>query len=195
MSDDFITIVSGLPRSGTSLMMQMLQAGGMQLLTDGLRAPDESNPRGYLEHEAVKHGRKDLSWLEQSDGKAVKVIHLLLLQLPTDRNYRVIFMVRNLEEVIASQRTMLKHQGRAATTLTDAKLAAVFETQLTLVRQWLAEHPSFQVLYVNHGSLIENPLATAGQINQFLGGNLLADNMAAAVNPELYRQRKITPVE
>lgn len=175
--------------------MQMLQAGGMQLLTDGLRAPDESNPRGYLEHEAVKHGRKDLSWLEQAGGKAVKVIHLLLLQLPTDRNYRVVFMVRNLEEVIASQRAMLKQQGRADAKLTDAKLAAVFETQLTQVRKWLAEHPSFQVLYVNHGNLIENPLATAGQINQFLGGNLLADNMATAVNPELYRQRKSVPVK
>ena len=195
MADDFITIVSGLPRSGTSLMMQMLQAGGMGLLTDGLRAPDESNPHGYLEHEAVKHGRKDLSWLEQAGGKAVKVIHLLLLQLPTDRNYRVVFMVRNLEEVTASQRTMLKQQGRAAAALTDAKLAAVFETQLAQVRQWLVEHPSFRVLYVNHGSLIENPLATAGQVNEFLGGALLTAHMAGAVRPELYRQRKSTAVK
>ena len=195
MPDHFITIVSGLPRSGTSLMMQMLQAGGMQLLTDGRRAPDESNPRGYLEHEGVKHGRKDLSWLEQADGKAVKVIHLLLLQLPTDRNYRVVFMLRHLEEVIASQRAMLKQQGRADAKLADVRLASAFETQLNQVRQWLAEHPNFRVLYVNHGSLIEDPLATAGQINQFLGGNLLAAKMAGAVHPELHRQRKSVPVK
>jgi hypothetical protein len=190
MSDDFITIVSGLPRSGTSLMMQMLQAGGMQVLTDGRREPDESNPRGYFEHEGVKHGRKDLSWLEQARGKTVKVIHLLLLQLPLDRNYRVVFMLRNLEEVIASQRAMLQKQGRADTKLTDAKLAAVFETQLDQVRQWLAEHANFHVLYINHASLIENLLATAEQINQFLGGNLLVTNIAGAVRPELHRQRK-----
>lgn len=195
MSENFITIVSGLPRSGTSLMMQMLQAGGMQLLTDGQRAPDESNPRGYLEHEAVKYGRKDLSWLEQADGKAVKVIHLLLLQLPTDRNYRVVFMVRKLEEVIASQRAMLKQQGRADAKLADEKLAAVFETQIQMVRQWLAEHPTFRVLYVNHGSLMENPLATAGHVNVLLGGNLRVGDMAAAVHPELYRQRISAPVK
>jgi hypothetical protein len=190
MADNFITIVSGLPRSGTSLMMQMLQAGGLELLTDGVRGPDESNPRGYLEHEAVKHGRNDLSWLEPAGGKAVKVIHLLLLQLPTDRNYRVIFMMRNLAEVIASQRAMLKQQGRPDAKLTDAKLAGIFEAQLNQVRQWLAERSSFQVLYVNHGSLVENPLAEAGRINQFLGGNLLTAQMAGAVHPELYRQRK-----
>src|SRR5882757_5861307 len=137
MSDDHVTIVSGLPRSGTSLMMQMLQAGGMQLLTDGLRTSDEHNPRGYFEHEKVKHGRNDLSWLEQAGGKAVKVIHLLLPHLPADRNYRVIFMVRNLEEVIASQRVMLKQQRRPAATLADEKLAEVFETQLNTVRRWL----------------------------------------------------------
>src|SRR4051812_40403893 len=120
MSDDFITIVSGLPRSGTSLMMQMLGAGGMQLLTDGQRAPDEHNSRGYFEHEAVKHSRKDLSWLNQANGKAVKVVHLLLAPLPLDRSYRVIFMLRDLQEVITSQRVMLSKQGRVSAALPDA---------------------------------------------------------------------------
>jgi hypothetical protein len=193
MPENYITIVSGLPRSGTSLMMQMLQAGGMQLLTDGRRAADEHNPRGYFEHESVKHGHNDLSWLEPAVGKAVKVIHLLLLQLPTDRDYRVVFMVREIEEVIASQRVMLKQQGRASATLTDAKLAGVFETQLTSVLKWLAEHPNFRVLYVNHRDVIDHPVVTAGQINLFLNGNLLVDKMAAAVNSALYRQRKSAP--
>jgi hypothetical protein len=195
MSDCFITIVSGLPRSGTSLMMQMLQAGGIQLLTDGQRIPDEHNPRGYFELEGVKHSRNDLSWLEQAGGKVVKVIHLLLLHLPANQNYRVIFMVRNLEEVIASQRVMLQQQGRATTTLADEKLAGIFEAQLNMVRQWLAEQPNFRVLYVNHSDVIAHPTVTAEQINLFLGGNLLVANMADSVNPALYRQRKSVPVK
>jgi hypothetical protein len=193
MSDTDITIVSGLPRSGTSLMMQFLQAGGLPLLTDGRRAADESNPRGYFEHEAVKQGRNDLSWLEQAGGKAVKVIHLLLLHLPAQHNYRVIFMVRNLDEVIASQRAMLKQQGRPAATLADAALAGVFAKQLATVRQWLAAQPNFRVLYVNHRDVIAQPAAAAAQINLFLGGNLSVASMVAAVNPELYRQRKPAP--
>ena len=172
MPDATVTIVSGLPRSGTSLKMQMLQAGGMELLTDGLRAPDESNPRGYFEHEAVKQSRTDVAWLAQAGGKAVKVIHLPLPHLPNDRAYRVIFMTRNLEEVLASQRAMLKQQGRAAPTLSDAALAGVFEKQLAGVRQWLAERPNFSVLSVDHRAVIGDPLGVAGQINDFLGGNL-----------------------
>lgn len=190
MPDDYVTIVSGLPRSGTSLMMQMLQAGGMSLLTDGQRVPDEHNPRGYFEHEGVKHSRNDLSWLEQSDGKVVKVIHLLLPHLPADRNYRVIFMMRDLEEVIISQRAMLKQQGRTAATMTDEVLADIFKKQLATVRHWLANQPNFHVLYVNYRDVIDHPMVVTGQINLFLSGNLLIADMAAAVDPALYRQRK-----
>jgi len=191
MAEEFVTVVSGLPRSGTSLMMQMLQAGGMELLTDGQRTPDESNPRGYFEHEAVKHGRNDLSWLEKAGGKAVKVIHLLLLNLPSDQNYRVIFMLRNLDEVIVSQRVMLKQQGRASAALADKTLADIFEKQLTTVRQWLAERPNFHVLYLNHREVITKPSIASSQINDFLGGNLKVADMTIAVSPQLYRQRKL----
>lgn len=190
MPEDFVTIVSGLPRSGTSLMMQMLQAGGIELLTDGRRAPDENNPRGYFEHEAVKHGRNDLSWLEQANSKAVKVIHLLLLNLPSDRNYRVIFMLRDLEEVVVSQRVMLQQQGRVPAALADKTLADIFEKQLASVRQWLAERPNFRVLYLNHREVIADPSTASGQINEFLGGNLKVAEMTMAVNPQLHRQRK-----
>ncbi|HKI67974.1 MAG TPA: sulfotransferase [Verrucomicrobiae bacterium] len=190
MSDDFVTIVSGLPRSGTSLMMQMLQAGGMPLLTDGQRAPDEHNPRGYFEHESVKHSQKDLSWLQDAKEKAVKVIHLLLTSLPTDRDYRVLFMLRDLEEVIRSQRTMLQKQGRAIANLSDEALKSVFEKQLATARQWLAERQNFRVLDVQYRDVIENSTATSERVNRFLGGNLSVASMAAAVHPELYRQRK-----
>jgi len=190
MPDDFVTMVSGLPRSGTSLLMQMLQAGGMPLLTDGRRAPDEHNPRGYFEDERVKHSRTDLSWLEEARGRAVKVVHLLLFHLPTDRDVRVIFMLRDLEEVMASQRVMLHKQGRTAATLDDAKLAGIFTKQIALARQWLFERPNFGVLYVNHSDVMDNPAVTAGQINLFLGGNLAVAKMTEAVNPALHRQRK-----
>ena len=189
MPDSYVTLVSGLPRSGTSLMMQMLQAGGLQLLTDGRRLPDEHNPRGYFEHEAVKHGKRDLSWLNEAAGKAVKVIHLLLPQLPADRNYRVIFMIRDLPEVIKSQRAMLQQQGRPSAPLSDAALAGVFEKQLVTVRQWLAQQPNFSILYINHRDVIEHPLAAAEQVGGFLDGHLSVSEMAAAVSPSLYRQR------
>ena len=130
--------------------------------------PDEDNPRGYFEHEGVKHSRSDLSWLEQAGGKVVKVVHLLLPHLPAGRNYRVIFMLRDLEEVIVSQRVMLKHQGRPAVRLTDAALAGVFEKQLATVREWLAQQPNVHVLYLNYRDVIGHPLVVAGQINHFL---------------------------
>src|SRR5512135_2888827 len=127
MQDDWVTIVSGLPRSGTSLMMQMLQAGGLSLLTDQRRTADKHNPRGYFEYEAVKQTGADVSWLEKAGGRAVKVIHLLLRHLPADRQYRVIFMLRDLREVVASQRAMLKDSGRTGALIPDDKLAGVFE--------------------------------------------------------------------
>src|SRR5688572_8703668 len=118
---DSITVVSGLPRSGTSLMMQMLQAGGMPVLTDGERSADESNPRGYLELEAVKRTRSDAGWIAEAVGKAVKVIHLQLRDLPSSHQYRVIFMRRDLNEVVASQQSMLDRIGRKGAGLPPEK--------------------------------------------------------------------------
>lgn len=173
--------------------MQMLAAGGMQVLTDGQRAADEHNPRGYFELEAVKHTRTDLSWLAQAEGKAVKVVHLLLPHLPVDRKYRVIFMQRDLTEVIASQRAMLQQQGRPAATLPDSKLGAIFEKQLADVRQWLSHQPSFQVLDLQHRDVIEMPLIAGKQVADFLGGALNPERMASAVEPNLYRHRQEQP--
>ena len=189
MPDDCVTVVSGLPRSGTSLMMQMLQAGGLSLLTDERRAADKHNPRGYFEYEAVKNSRVDVSWLEQARGRAVKVIHLLLRHLPVDRPYRVLFMLRDVQEVIASQRTMLKASGRGGAQIPDDKLAGVFEQQLLEVRGWLAARPNFRVLYVNYRDVLGDPFAAAQTIALFLGGKLDVSAMAGVVDRTLYRQR------
>jgi hypothetical protein len=190
MPDDCVTIVSGLPRSGTSLMMQMLQAGGMKLLTDERRAADQNNPRGYFEYEAVKRSGADVSWLELAGGRVVKVIHLLLRHLPPDRQYRVIFMLRDVQEVIASQRAMLKASGRSGARIPDDTLSAVFEQQLVEVRQWLAERPNFRVLYVNYRDVLGDPSAAAQSIALFLGGTLDVSAMAGVVDRTLYRQRR-----
>ncbi len=193
MANPFVTVVSGLPRSGTSLLMQMLAAGGMPVLTDGQRAADPHNPRGYFELEAVKYTRTNHSWLDRAEGKAVKVVHLLLPHLPLAREYRVIFMQRDLLEIIASQRAMLQQQGRPTANLPDARLAEIFGNQLSEVRQWLARNPNFRVLPLQHRDVLEMPLTAAQQVALFLEGGLAPKPMAAAVDSSLYRQRHKSP--
>jgi len=185
----FVTVVSGLPRSGTSLAMQMLQAGGIAPVTDGARVQDEDNPRGYLEFERVKHLRTDKAWLAEAMGRAVKVIHLLLAELPDDRPYRVVFMERDLGEVVRSQSAMLARSGRAGGGLPPERLMAVYAQQLAGVEQWLAARPNFAVLRVPYAPLVADPVAWAPRINAFLGGTLDEAAMRAAVDPALHRQR------
>ena len=186
----FVTVVSGLPRSGTSVMMQMLHAGGLPAVTDQLRAPDEDNPRGYFEFERVKQVKSDKAWVPEARGKAVKVVHMLLYELPPECEYRVLFMRRNLEEVVASQRVMLQRQGKQGAALADAQLIRIFEDQVTRVLKWLGEQPNFQAQEVIYPELIADPRATAERVNQFLGGGLDTGAMAAAVDASLYRNRR-----
>jgi hypothetical protein len=185
----FVTVVSGLPRSGTSLMMQMLRAGGIPPVTDDQRTPDEDNPRGYLEFERVKNLKHDKAWLADASGKAVKIVHLLLMELPTDREYRVIFMQRELNEVVRSQTVMLERSGKSGAGLTPEKLSQIFAGQLKTVRQWLVGKPNFKVLEVGYADLIADPSGKASQIAAFLGADLDQSAMAAAVDPSLYRNR------
>ena len=186
---EFITVVSGLPRSGTSLMMQMLSAGGLPLLSDNQRAADESNPRGYFEFEPVKRTRADQSWLGLAQGHAVKVIHFLLRELPTDGRftYRVIFMKRPLAEILASQRVMLERQGKASAD--EAALTKIYQSQLLQVKEWLAAQPTFSFRSVDYHRALGNPLDVAEEINAFLGGDLDVAAMAGAVDATLYRQK------
>jgi hypothetical protein len=190
----WITVVSGLPRSGTSLMMQALAAGGLPPLTDSQRVADESNPRGYLELEAVKRLKADRSWLPAAQGKAVKIIHLLLPDLAPAAGeggdeFRVVLMRRPIEEVVASQRAMLARQGRAGAALPDAQLGKLFLEQMDRVERWLTGRAEFRVCVVQYPALVTNPAAEAARVNAFLGGGLDEAAMAAAVHPELYRER------
>lgn len=186
---EVITIVSGLPRSGTSMMMKMLQAGGLAVLTDGARAADSDNPRGYYEFERVKKLREgDVGWLAQAGGKVVKVISELLRWLPPEYAYRVIFMRRAMSEILASQKTMLMRRG-ADPGPTDEKMAALYAGHLQDVERWLEGQPHMDVLYVSHHDVLADPTTQCRRINTFLGGSLDEWKMAGIVEPSLYRQR------
>lgn len=190
MSRTYITVVSGLPRSGTSLMMRMLDAGGIPPITDGERTADEDNPRGYYEYEPVKQLAHDPSWLGNARGKAVKVISQLLHHIPADYACRVVFMQRALPEVLASQQQMLIRRNRPTDDISDSEMAALFTRHLANVEQWLATQPHMAVLYVNYNQLVQQPAPLIREVNQFLDGDLDTTAMAQAVDPQLYRQRK-----
>jgi len=189
MDTDTIIIVSGLPRSGTSLMMQMLVAGGIPALTDGIRQPDASNPKGYHELEAVKQTRKDCSWTVNAGGKCVKVVSLLLYDLPEDREYRIIFMTRSIDEILASQSAMLKERGKQDGR-TDEGMRESFNIHLTKLERRLTEQPNMSILYCDHSELLKNPEQQAHRIEDFLECDLNIQAMVMAVDPTLHRQRK-----
>lgn len=185
----WITVVSGLPRSGTSMMMQMIDAGGIKALTDQVRTADTDNPRGYFELEAVKKTRTDSSWLTGAMGRCVKLVHLLLMDLPAGHEYRVVFMRREMSEVIASQEKMLRRLGRGGGKLSGEQLARVYQQQLDKVDAWLAGQPHFTVLRVEYARVIGDRVRAVEEVNAFLGGGLDTQAMAHAVDPGLYRNR------
>ncbi len=189
MNENTITIVSGLPRSGTSMMMMMLQAGGMDILTDNIRKADEDNPKGYYEYERVKEIEHDTSWLPLAEGKVVKMISALLRHLPDDHEYRVIFMRRKMEEILASQRKMLIGRGEDPDTVSDERIADVSRKHLQQVERWLCEQPNIDVLYVRYNDVLVDPREQATRISSFLDGRVDPVRMVQAVDERLYRQR------
>jgi len=191
MNDETITIVSGLPRSGTSMMMKMLTAGGLELLTDNIRAADEDNPKGYFEFERVKQIENDKAWLEDARGRVVKLISALLKHLPSAYNYKVIFMRRAMPEILASQRQMLIRRGEPADTVPDDKMAAMFNKHVAQVESWLAAQPNIDVLYVSYNEVMKDSRPHAERINVFLGGSLKVDEMVSVVDRGLYRQQHL----
>ena len=187
----FITIVSGLPRSGTSMMMKMLEAGGISPYTDNIRTPDDDNPKGYYEFERVKKMPEgDTEWLQDAQGKAVKVISALLENLPPSYTYRVLFMQRNMEEILASQKKMLIRSGKPTDQVSDEQLAEMYGKHLAKVNAWLTQQPNFSVIYLDYNSMLVDAQKYAVQVNQFLGESLNSQAMAAMVDSKLYRQRK-----
>ncbi|HET9905932.1 MAG TPA: hypothetical protein VFQ23_04810 [Anaerolineales bacterium] len=186
----FITIVSGLPRSGTSLMMSMLAAGGLEAVTDQLRVADDDNPVGYFELENVKKLISgEHSWLANSNGKVVKVISTLLPYLPDGYHYRIIFMRRAIEEVLASQRKMLINRGENPNKITDAQMADVFKMDLQQSERWINSQINVTRMDIQYKQLINHPSPLVTEINKFLGGDLDQNKMLGVIDPSLYRQR------
>jgi hypothetical protein len=189
-ADQEFVLVSGLPRSGTSLMMQMLRAGGMELMHDGKREADIDNPEGYWEWEDIKNLPKRPLLIEQAHGKATKVISALLPSLPPKHKYKIIFMTRPVQEVVASQWQMLEHKGTNPKTerehLETAQQKHALEI-LTLLRK----HPRVSLLEIEYPELVRDPQAGASRIADFLGGERvpLREALPAVVKPQLHRQR------
>lgn len=185
-----IVVVSGLPRSGTSMLMKMLDAGGLSVVTDGQRTADEDNPKGYFEAERIKSlaQESDRRWLAGARGKAIKVISYLLRSLPSQFNYRVVFIRRDIEEVLASQSKMLARRGEKDDTPPE-RMRDLFEKDVSRAQDILAREPQFETLEVQYAAILARPLEEARRIAGFVGGGMDVEAMAAAVDPELYRNR------
>ncbi len=185
-----IVVVSGLPRSGTSLMMQLLAAGGLPIVTDNIREADADNPHGYCEYERVKSIKADASWLPEIRGKAVKMVSQLLYDLPLTERYKVIFMERDLDEVLASQEKMLTRLGRE--TAPRDQMRHAFTLHLTKLSRWLEEQSHLDVLRIRFADIQANPGIEIVRVNGFLGGRLDVANAGRAIDPALYRNRIVS---
>ena len=185
-----IIVVSGLPRSGTSMAMKMLAAGGVPLVTDGQRTADEDNPKGYFEDERIKDlaGMDDKTWIKAARGRAIKVISHLLKDLPPDNNYQVLFIRREMDEILASQGKMLERRGESSAT-DDERMSDLFEADLWRARYLLKRAPHFEWLELHYGDFHSDPAGQAEKIRRFLGRELETDRMAEVVDSALWRNR------
>ena len=185
-----ITIVSGLPRSGTSMMMQLLVAAGLPALTDAARLPDQDNPLGYFEYKKATSISQDSSWLPEARGKVVKIVAQLLPSLPAGEYYQVILMGRNLSEVVASQRAMLARHNRPGAALDEQELIKTYRIQLERIRRQLARRADIRLLEVDYGELLGQPAAGVGRLATFVGAPFDRDAAAKSIRPDLQRQKQ-----
>ena len=174
-------------------MMQMIVAGGIPPLTDGLRTADENNPKGYFEWEAAKALKQNPGAIAAGEGKVVKIISALLPQLPRGHEYRIVFMMRPLEEVIASQNSMLRRLGKTVPDTPVAGVRAAFEKHLKEIDSVLAKREEMTVLKIEHTKILNDPMGQALRVAEFLGGGLRTENMARQVEQSLHRERSVLP--
>jgi len=184
-----IILVSGLPRSGTSMMMRMIAAGGVEIVTDQIRQADRDNPVGYFEFEKVKRLSEETAWLKEVRGKAVKIISMLLYELPMDNAYKVIFMQRKMDEILASQKKMLERKGESPGRTDDRELSIKFNAHLRKVLAWLAERENMETLVVRYNDVIHDPQKESLRISRLLDKVPVVGEMVRAIDKSLYRQR------
>ena len=188
---DDVIVVSGLPRSGTSMMMKMLDASALSIMSDNERAADEDNPKGYFEYARVKDlkDEADKSWVREARGQVLKVISHLLETLPDENFYRVILVRRDFDEIIASQNKMLERRGEE-NQVADSTVKEAYIRHLVDIRYMVRRRPNFEMIEVQFMQAMEAPRIFATDVNKFLGGNLDVESMMAVVDLELYRNRK-----
>lgn len=190
-TDKTIYVVSGLPRSGTSMMMKMLEAGGLSALTDNIRTADDDNLQGYYEFERVKAMKDgDTDWVGEAQGKVIKVISALLEHLPSAYQYKIIFMEREMMEILASQRKMLERRGKPGDPAEDGKFAELYGKHLEKVKTWLAGQTNMSVLYVRYNEMVSQPMEYATKVSGFLGIPMNVKAMGEVPQEQYYRQRK-----
>jgi hypothetical protein len=186
-----IVIVSGLPRSGTSMMMRMLEAGGVPIMTDAEREADVDNPKGYFEYERIKDLEKetDKSYVREGRGKALKVISFLIKDLPPDNDYRVIFMRRNLDEVLTSQGKMIDRLGTTDSDAADEAMKEAYRNDIVRTRLLCKKSPNMELIEIHYQETVEAPAESARKVNAFLDGKLDEAAMLVAVDKSLYRNK------
>ena len=184
-----IIVVSGLPRSGTSMMMKILAEGGLSVVADQSRLADQDNPNGYFELELVKQmSQGNVAWLADAGGKAVKVISGLLENLPQEYFYKIIFMEREIKEILASQHKMLAHRNEELKA-TDIEIERQFQKHLSVLKPWLVRQPNMEVLYVSYNALMADPQALCRRLIEFTSTPLDMDRMLSVPTRDLYRNR------
>jgi len=191
MINKYITVVTGIPRSGTSLMMQMLNAGGMSLLYDDQRSPDISNPKGYFELEQVKRIHEDHSWLSMAQGKVLKITIPLIFYLPESYSYKIIVMKRKLSEIIRSQTEMLSERKISSTDSENMKLMSIYRKQLFRMNYWIKEDPQRKAIEISYNELITDSKSITKELVEFLEFAADANKMTSVVHNDLYRQREM----
>lgn len=185
-----IIIVSGLPRSGTSMMMNILNSGGVPALIDNIRKSDKDNPKGYWEFESVKNLiNGEYSWLDQSKGKCVKVISYLLTYLPENYSYKVIFLERDLSEILKSQQIMMTQNQNMISNQDDEKISTIFKKHLESAKDFLQSNRQFETYYANYNKILDSPKKEIEKLNQFLNGRLDASKTMDVIDRTLYRNR------
>ncbi len=186
-----VYIVSGLPRSGTSMMMKMLEVGGLRILTDNIRTADDDNLQGYYEFERVKQLKEgDVDWLKDAGGSVVKVISALLEHLPVGQQYKVIFMEREMMEILSSQRKMLERRGKPGNPAEDGKFAELYGKHLDKIKNWLAHQTNMEILYIHYNEMVKQPVEYAAKVAEFLGAPMDVKAMGEVPQVQFYRQRK-----
>ena len=185
-----VYIVSGLPRSGTSMMMAMLNSGGLEIITDNSRIADNNNPKGYFEYERVKKlPEGDINWVKDARGKAVKVISALLKYLPDNYEYKIIFMSRDMNEILSSQSRMLERDGKNGDSVSDEKMSKLFNNHIIEVMEWMQNQENIQYLVISYNDVLQEPEDNVSKIDEFLRLDLDKRKMVEVIEPNLYRER------